>query len=225
VTRAAKDYFRLEEGENMTAHTEDGRRFLRDTDTTYDLIILDAYQKDQVPIHLTQLGFMELAEERLSDDGVFLANVIASPSGAGSEVLPGAVQDDRRGIRVDLQLPHLEYGFGPEHRSSRNEGRHGVHRSRTRRASRNERRDVGIDLSGEIEASLDEPRTDDVPVLTEDHAPVDSLQASTVGQKYVIEQTEEETQPEPATIGTGSELLGSDPIRSRSHGLHRFSSR
>jgi len=222
VTRAAKDYFRLEEGENMTAHTEDGRRFLRDTDTTYDLIILDAYQKDQVPIHLTQLGFMELAE-RLSDDGVFLANVIASPSGAGSEVLPGAVQDDRRGIRVDLQLPHLEYGFGQNIEVVATKA--DTEFTEAELAERNERRDVGIDLSGEIEASLDEPRTDDVPVLTEDHAPVDSLQASTVGQKYVIEQTEEETQPEPATIGTGSELLGSDPIRSRSHGLHRFSSR
>ncbi|PGF16994.1 spermidine synthase [Natrinema sp. CBA1119] len=213
VTQAAKDYFRLEEGENMTAHTEDGRRFLRDTDTTYDLIILDAYQKDQVPIHLTQLGFMELAEERLSDDGVFLANVIASPSGAGSEF-----------YRAQYKTIDEAFASTYSYRTSDTGSVQNIEVVATKAdtdfteaelAERNERRDVGIDLSGEIETSLDEPRTDDVPVLTEDHAPVDSLQASTVGQKYVIEQTgEEETQPEPASIGTGSEPLGvrPDPI-------------
>ncbi|QLK26981.1 fused MFS/spermidine synthase [Natrinema zhouii] len=213
VTNAAKDYFRLEEGENMTAHTEDGRQFLRDTDKTYDLIVLDAYQKDQVPIHLTQLGFMELAEERLTDDGVFLANVIAAPSGAGSEF-------------YRAQYKTIDEAFASTY-SYRTSSRNSVQNievvatkadtdfTEAELAERNERRDVGIDLSAEIETSLDEPRTDDVPILTEDHAPVDSLQASTVGQEYVIEQTgEEETQPEPASIGTGSEPLegGSEPL-------------
>lgn len=203
VSQAAKDYFDLEESENMTVHTEDGRQYLRDTDKKYDVIVLDAYQKDQVPIHLTQLGFMELAEDRLTEDGVFLANVIAAPSGAGSEF-----------YRAQYKTIDEAFASTYSYRTSNWDSVQNIEVVATKAetdfteaelAQRNENRDLGIDLSGEVNASLSEPETDDVPVLTEDHAPVDSLQASTVGQEYVIEQTDdEETSPEPASIAAGS---------------------
>ncbi|OLZ40215.1 spermine synthase [Natrinema saccharevitans] len=206
VTQAAKDYFHLEEGENMTAHTEDGRIFLQETDETYDLIVLDAYQKDQVPIHLTQLGFMELVEDRLSDDGVFLANVIAAPSGAGSAFYRAQYKT------IDEAFPST-YSFRTSSLGSVQNIEVVATKADTEfteadLAARNERRELGIDLSGEVDAYMDEPNTDDVPVLTEDHAPVDNLQASTIGQEYVIEETgEEETEPEPASIAVGPDPL------------------
>ncbi|MBZ6494441.1 spermidine synthase [Natrinema longum] len=205
VTRAAKDHFRLEESENLTVHTEDGRRFLRDTDRTYDVIVLDAYQKDQVPIHLTQLEFMELAEQRLTDDGVFLANVISAPSGAGSDFYRAQYKT------IDEAFPST-YSYRTSNWNSVQNIEVVATKADTdfteaELAERNENRDLGIDLSDEIDTTLSEPTTDDVPVLTEDHAPVENLQASTIGQKYVIEQTgEEETQPEPASITIEREL-------------------
>ncbi|PCR91421.1 spermidine synthase [Natrinema ejinorense] len=205
VTRAAKDHFRLEESENLTVHTEDGRQFLRDTDRTYDVIVLDAYQKDQVPIHLTQLEFMELAEQRLTDDGVFLANVISAPSGAGSDFYRAQYKT------IDEAFPST-YSYRTSNWNSVQNIEVVATKADTdfteaELAERNENRDLGIDLSGEIDTTLSEPNTDDVPVLTEDHAPVENLQASTIGQEYVIEQTgEEETQPEPASITIEREL-------------------
>jgi spermidine synthase len=202
VSQAAKEYFRLEESENLTVHTEDGRRFLRNTDRTYDVIILDAYQKDQVPIHLTQLGFMELAEDRLTDDGVFLANVISAPSGAGSDF-----------YRAQYKTIDRAFASTYSYRTSEWDSVQNIEIVATKAdtnfteaelAQRNENRDLGIDLSREVNTTLPEPKTEDVPVLTEDHAPVDNLQASTIGQEYVIERTQrEETDPEPASITVG----------------------
>ncbi|ELY82380.1 spermidine synthase [Natrinema gari] len=198
VSQAAKDYFRLEEGENMTVHTKDGRQFLRETDKKYDVIVLDAYQKDQVPVHLTQLGFMELAEERLTDDGVFLANIISAPSGVGSDF-----------YRAQYKTIDAAFASTYSYRTSDWGSVQNIEVVATKAdtdfteadlAERNERRDLGLDLRTEIDASLDPPKTDDVPVLTEDHAPVENLQASTVGQEYVIERTgKEETKPAPAS--------------------------
>ncbi|SEP63000.1 spermidine synthase [Natrinema salaciae] len=199
VTRAAKDHFRLEESENLTVHTADGKQFLRDTETKYDVIVLDAYQKDQVPIHLTQLDFMELVEQRLTDDGVFLANVISAPSGVGSEF-----------YRAQYKTIDEAFASTYSYRTSNWDSVQNIEVIATKAdtdftdaelAERNENRQLGIDLSDEVNASMSEPNTDGLPVLTEDHAPVDSLQASTVGQEYVIEQTEDEqTDPEPASI-------------------------
>ncbi|WP_247729505.1 spermidine synthase [Halovivax limisalsi] len=199
VTRAAKEYFAVEESENLTIHTGDGRRFLRETDTTYDVIVLDAYQKTQVPLHMTQLGFMELVADRLSEDGVFLANVIAAPSGSGSEF-----------YRAQYETIDAAFATTDSFRTSPYDAVQNIEVVATKREmtitepelrARNEARDLGIDLRSAVDSMLRPPETDDVPILTADHAPVDSLQAATVDQEYVIEETDDEgsNPPRPAT--------------------------
>ena len=54
----------------------DARRALRDRDTTYDVIVGDAFTDVAVPAHLVTREFFELAKSRLSPDGTFLMNVI-----------------------------------------------------------------------------------------------------------------------------------------------------
>jgi len=56
---------------------------------------------------------------------------------------------------------------------------------------RNEERDIGIDLSAEVRSYRNEERTGDVPVLQDDHAPVDSLLDPMMGQRYVVQESEE----------------------------------
>ncbi len=205
VTRTAKEYFRLEESENLTAHTEDGRIFLQETDKEYDVIVLDAYQKDQVPIHLTQLEFMELAESHLDEDGVLLANVIAAPSGSGSAFYRAQYKtiDEAFASTYSFRTSSWDSVQNIEIAATKAE----TNFTEADLAARNDQRELGIDLRSEVDAYMDPPNTDDVPLLTEDHAPVDNLQASTVGQEYVIEQTgDDETQPEPASIAVGPEL-------------------
>ncbi|MFC3957815.1 spermidine synthase [Halovivax cerinus] len=195
VTRVAKEYFELEESENLTAHTGDGRQFLREAETTYDLIVLDAYQKTQVPLHMTQLGFMELVEDRLSDDGVFLANVISAPRGSGSAFYRAQYKT------IDAAFPSTDSFRTSPYDSVQNVEIVATKRAKTLSESdlraRNDARDVGVDLEGAVASKLPEPETDDVPVLTADHAPVDSLQAATVDQEYVVEETADESSPRP----------------------------
>jgi spermidine synthase len=68
--------------------TQDGRRFLRDANKNYDVIFSDAYSSFfSTPEHLTTKEFFELAKQKLSNSGVFIANVVGSLP-AGKEGLP-----------------------------------------------------------------------------------------------------------------------------------------
>jgi hypothetical protein len=54
---------------------------------------------------------------------------------------------------------------------------------------RNRERDIGIDLSEEIEFYRGDVDVGDAPLLTDDYAPVDSLLARQIDTEYVIERT------------------------------------
>ncbi|MDG5761013.1 fused MFS/spermidine synthase [Natronococcus sp. A-GB1] len=194
VTEAAEDYFGLEHGETMTSHAEDGRQFLQSNDEEYDVIVLDAYKQDQVPFHMTTEEFMELAADRLSDDGVLLANVVSAPSGSASEFYRA------EHATMAEAFPEV-YSF----RTSDEDSVQNIQLVATKDdeelsqddlEARNDERDLGVDLSGEVNHYMADPETDDVPVLRDDRAPVDSLLDPMLGQRYVIEETEES---EPTT--------------------------
>jgi spermidine synthase len=70
-----KQFFGVPDTPRLTDFVEDGRRFLHDTETQYDLIFADAYVSS-VPAHLATKEFFELAKERLSPNGIFVANII-----------------------------------------------------------------------------------------------------------------------------------------------------
>lgn len=77
----AKQYFKLKDNLNLSNHTEDGRRFLKEADKKYDLIFGDAYQSlFSIPNHLTTREFFTIAKENLSDGGVIIINFIGDLS-------------------------------------------------------------------------------------------------------------------------------------------------
>jgi spermidine synthase len=187
VIHVAREYFGVEESDQLDIHQGDGRRFLRNADEEYDLIVMDAYKKDKVPFHLTTVEFMQLASDRLSDRGILYANVIAAPSGPASRFY-------RAEVRTMQQVFPQVYGF-PTAGSSFVQNIEVVATKNDSRISeatlreRNRRRDIGIDLTEEIGDYQGSVRTEDVPILRDDDAPVDSLLNPAVGQRYVIEQT------------------------------------
>ncbi|KAF0145456.1 MAG: spermidine synthase [Nitrospirae bacterium] len=71
----AQKYFYLKENEMMKVHIEDGRLFVKRSKKKYDWIILDAYQNDYIPFHLTTLEFLKEVKGRLKDDGVIVTNI------------------------------------------------------------------------------------------------------------------------------------------------------
>ena len=183
VIDAADRYFGIPDSPRVNVHRGDGRQYLEETDRTYDVIVLDAYRKDDVPFQLTTVEFMQRAAERLDDDGVLVANLISAPSGPASEFYRAEFKTMQR------VFPRV-YGFptagGPvvqnvEIVATKQEAL--VTESELR--ARNDRRDVGVDLSDELDSYRREEPTDDVPVLRDDRAPVDALLDGMVGQRYV----------------------------------------
>ena len=71
----AQKYFYFKENERMKVHINDGRLFVKRTKKKYDWIILDAYQNDYIPFHLTTLEFLKEVKSRLKDGGVVVANI------------------------------------------------------------------------------------------------------------------------------------------------------
>ncbi|WP_080509292.1 spermidine synthase [Candidatus Halobonum tyrrellensis] len=188
VVSTAKEYFSLEESDRLNVYTEGGRQFLRETNRTYDLVVLDAYRKDKVPFQLTTVEFMRLASDRLDDDGVLFANLISAPTGPASEFYRAEYRTMRRVFPQVYGFPTAGGGIvqNVEVVATKNATR----LTEAELLARNDRRDVGVNLSREIRSYRSPPPTDGVPVLRDDHAPVDSLLDPMVGQRYVIQETE-----------------------------------
>jgi spermidine synthase len=75
----SKKYFGLKDDPRLTHYIKDGRRMLHDTPYRYDVIFSDVYHSMySIPQHFTTQEFMRLASDRLTNDGVFIANVIGS---------------------------------------------------------------------------------------------------------------------------------------------------
>ena len=189
VIRVAKAYFRLEESDQLNVYNADGREFLRETNRTYDVIVLDAYKKDKVPFQLTTKEFMELAKQRLDEDGVLLTNLISAPSGPASKFYRAEYKTIDSTFETVYTFPTV--GGAVVQNVEVIATKNATRVSEGTLLARNDRRDIGIDLESEIRNYRDPPKTNDVPVLTDDYAPVDSLMDPMVGQQYVLQETNE----------------------------------
>lgn len=87
VVEVAHTYFLLPRSNpRLDITVMDGRKYL-ETAGVYDLIVLDAYSHTYVPFHLMTDEFIALVDSHLSEDGVFVANMIGSLLGDTSELL------------------------------------------------------------------------------------------------------------------------------------------
>jgi spermidine synthase len=68
-------------------HLEDGRRFLRKSPATFDLVFLDAFSGEEIPAHLlTREAFQDI-HKRLSENGALVLNYVGFLDPAYSRVL------------------------------------------------------------------------------------------------------------------------------------------
>jgi len=189
VIAVAEEYFGVEESDRLTVHNADGRAFLRGTDRSYDLIVLDAYRKDKVPFHLTTVEFMRLAADRLSADGMLYANLISAPRGPASTFFRAEYRT------IDRVFPQV-YAF-PTSRSGAVQNIELIATAdptpvtEATLRERNRRREIGVDLGSEIGSYRREVTVGDAPLLRDDRAPIDSLLDPMVGRRYVIERADD----------------------------------
>lgn len=80
IRKVAENFFFFRTGKKIRVHISDGRVFVRRQATKesrpmYDLVVLDAFNSEYVPFHLTTREFLEQVSSLLSPRGVVVANV------------------------------------------------------------------------------------------------------------------------------------------------------
>lgn len=173
LTEISKQYFRLKDDPRLAIYHEDGRIFLNKTNNKYDVIFGDAFKSMySIPYQLTTREATQKIYDALNDDGIVVANIISSVEGKKSkffraeyrtykEVFPQVyafpVEDYRDGEKVqNIALVALKSKEKPSFNNS----------------------DYELDKllqhlwTGEIKT--------DLPVLTDDFAPVDQYMMSII---------------------------------------------
>ena len=73
ITELSREYFSLPEDVKVT--TYDGRAFLQAVDTTYDVIMVDAYQDITIPFQMSSVEFFTMVKDHLKDGCVMVVNM------------------------------------------------------------------------------------------------------------------------------------------------------
>jgi len=89
VVRVAKEYFDLPDDPRLRVFTQDARRFVQTSTDSYDVIFVDAYYADSLPFHLTTNEFFGEVKQRLAPGGVVAYNAIGSVTGERSKMFRG----------------------------------------------------------------------------------------------------------------------------------------
>ena len=69
IIDVGRRYFGMDET-NLNVYAGDGRTFMRTTNQTYDVVMVDAFQQPYMPFHLTTREFLEEIKAHLSPTGV-----------------------------------------------------------------------------------------------------------------------------------------------------------
>ncbi len=75
VAKIAREYFGVPDDPRYRIHVADGKRFLEESDTRYDLIFVDTYTGRGWPAHLATVEFFTLLRSKLSADGAAILNL------------------------------------------------------------------------------------------------------------------------------------------------------
>ena len=101
-------YFYLAPGPRLRIHVEDGRNFVRRTTNRYDVVILDAFTiGGQIPFHLTTQEFMREIKQVLAPGGVLLANINGTLQGSRSRILRSEYKTVATVFESVYLFPHL----------------------------------------------------------------------------------------------------------------------
>jgi spermidine synthase len=107
VVAAARQFFKLpDDPKRLNIVIADGAQFIAENNKTYDLILLDGFDKDARPGELDTLPFYQMCRARLNDNGVMAVNLLGRSRGFAASL--GKLRDafDTRA----LAFPSCESG-------------------------------------------------------------------------------------------------------------------
>lgn len=166
-TRLAREYFRLGNDPRLTIFHEDGRTYLNRTTAQYDVIFGDAFSSlYSVPYQLTTVETVRRMHAILNDNGVVLMNIISSIEGETGEFLRAEYATFRAVFPQVFLFPVRTNVNG------------GVVQNVMLVALKSPVPPVMQSPVSEMNAYLGHlwkrPVAADMPILTDDHAPVDN---------------------------------------------------
>jgi spermidine synthase len=168
VVMLAKKYFDYQDLPHRTVVVDDGRKFLMHSQTMYDLIVLDAYRGPFVPFHLLTEQFYGEVKKHLNPGGIVAVNIdsVTALSNSTLATLQQVFQHTEC-YHVDGNTVTIAYD-GPAKTSD----------ELSRRARQlDDQYHFRYPLTAMLEGRTVPPAQTGVAPLTDDFAPVDSLNA------------------------------------------------
>jgi spermidine synthase len=182
VVDVARRFFAVKDDPRHRVVVQDGRVFVRRSDTRYDVIILDAYFAEGIPFHLATREFLELVRDHLAPGGIVVSNIIGAMEGPNSTLFR-ALHKTYAAVFPALYPFPTAYSIGRNPTETRTiiliaaprGGLRGVDILEAAKRLRGQNR-VRLPLDRYARDYYDRRiATDDVPLLTDDYAPVDIL--------------------------------------------------
>ena len=169
VLELAVKYFGVGNEANFDVQVADGRRYMqKQSDTVWDIVMVDAYRGPFVPFHLLTTEFYELAKKRLSDGGVLVQNV--EPTTMVFEAALKTVGSVFKNVdlyRAIGNVVMVAYDDAPKDQTA----------LRARAEAVSKQFNLRYPLDAIIDERLAVNKLPETPALTDDFAPVESLLA------------------------------------------------
>ena len=186
VVDIAKNYFNVNENERLKIYVEDGRKYLSRTDKKYDLIVLDAYSKTYAPFHLLTLEFLESIEDHLNPNGILASNLISSLIGDTSDL----IRAEYKTVNMVLPNVYLFYTYSSSMSQVQNiiliASMNSTNFSKMDLVTMSNNAPKWSEKLAEYALTYfdEKVRIEDVPILTDDYAPAQSLLNPITGAPY-----------------------------------------
>lgn len=182
VVDVAKRYFEVKEDARHRIIVQDGRVYVRRSEATYDVVILDAYFAEGIPFHLATKEFLELVRDHLAPGGIVVSNIIGAIDGPQSKLFR-ALYKTYASVFPGLYPFPVAFGLDRNATETRtiiliSSGRAGMRPDEILATARRLRAENRVRLPiNRYAADLYDRKipTDDVPLLTDNYAPVDIL--------------------------------------------------
>jgi spermidine synthase len=160
VVEVAHGYFGFVSDERSIVHTGDGRTFIEDASVgQFDIIVLDAYSDEGIPLALATREFLEHVHARLAPGGVVVSNVWTSAREYASMLATyAAVYPQVRLLRVERHRQIIVLAAGADRALDRATLVAHARELATRAV-------LGFDLVARIENGYELPPPVEAPVL------------------------------------------------------------
>lgn len=195
VIDVAKEHFVVQEDARLKIHNDDGRKFLLTDEEQYDVIVLDAYSTSYVPFHLMTREYYQLLDDRLAPDGVIVSNHIGAmgqlPYNYETSKLWRAAYKTMAEVFPSVQVFSTRPGTDGLQNIMLVAGKEAIDESEIEEKQSTLVEEMRDGVQVDYAASLYDPtkiKTNDVPVFTDQFAPVDTFLSPLDNQPYSIDE-------------------------------------